>query len=69
MAIQVHRVMEQMARSTVVGMALLCGRVPFKSEQALLWDRGTFPPCSKADILVATPGKLVEHLDRQGIDY
>jgi superfamily II DNA/RNA helicase len=64
LAVQVHGVFELMTRGTVLSVGLVCGRVPIESEQAMLWARGVFPPCSKVDVLIATPGRLVEHMDR-----
>ena len=64
LAAQVHSVFELMCRRTVLSVGVVGGRVSLETEQALLQDWGAFPPCSKVDVLIATPGRLVEHLDR-----
>jgi len=64
LASQVLAVFEQLAHGTGLSVARISGHLPLESECALLRDPSSYPAGSKVDILIATPGRLVEHLER-----
>lgn len=64
LASQVQGVFQLLARGTGLSVRTVCGQAPLEAERALLNDRGAYPPASKVDVLIATPGRLVEHLGR-----
>lgn len=64
LALQVHKVFEQVSRGTGISVGIVCGQVPIEKESAMLLDICSHPPCSSVDVLIATPGRLVEHLNR-----
>lgn len=64
LASQVLRVFEQMMHGTGLGAGLVSGQLSLESECSMLHDSGSYPTGSKVDVLIATPGRLVEHLDR-----
>ena len=41
---------------------LFPGELSLEREAALLCQQGIFPPASCVDIVVATPGRLAEHI-------
>jgi len=65
LAVQVHRVYSSFCRGTKLHVALISGNTSFSEEQQLLVRRGKNGEyLSKADIVVCTPGRLVDHLQR-----
>ena len=63
LAVQVQKVFDQLTHGTRVHVGVVCGSVSLEKERAMLSDSVTYPPCSCVDIVIATPGRLVEHLD------
>jgi superfamily II DNA/RNA helicase len=51
------------ATHTRVQTGLLCGDAALEKEAALL-DNHTLPASSSVDVVIATPGRLAEHLSR-----
>ena len=64
LAVQVQKVFDQLAHGTRIHVGVVCGSVSFEKERDMLYDSKTYPPCSSLDVVVATPGRLVEHLDK-----
>ncbi len=62
LAQQVLQVFEQVAHGLGVRIGLLCGQVSMETERSMLWNDCLYPRCSDVDVVVATPGRLVEHL-------
>lgn len=62
LAAQVYNVFKQLIQGTGLQVALLCGAKSFTKEQADIVDTSTVPFQCRADIVVATPGRLVDHL-------
>ena len=58
------KVFEQVSRGTGINIGMVCGQVSLEKESAMLFDSSSYPPCSGVDILIATSGRLVEHLNR-----
>ncbi len=56
LAVQVHEAFERLGRDHKLTIALLMGGVSFAEQNAKI-DRG-------ADIVIATPGRLLDHLER-----
>ena len=64
LASQVLSVFELVSRGTGVSAGMVCGKLSLEWERAMLHNREAIPPCSKVDVVIATPGRLAEHLDR-----
>ena len=64
LASQVHGVFKLVTYGTSINTGMVCGQVSLESECDMLYERGTYPPSSKVDVLIATPGRLVEHVKR-----
>lgn len=64
LASQVVSVFQQVSHGTGISSGMVCGQVSMELECAILRESGSYPPSSKVDVLVATPGRLVEHLNR-----
>ncbi len=64
LATQVLGIFELVARGTGICTGMVCGQGSLESECDMLWENGSYPPSSNVDILIATPGRLSEHLDR-----
>lgn len=58
LAQQVYRVFEQVAHGLEVKVAFLSTEI----EQLVLMNKTVYPRCSGVDVVVSTPGRLVEHL-------
>ena len=61
---QVCRVFEQVAQGTRVRVGMICGHLSIERECEILIDSSSYPPSSRVDVVIATPGRLVDHLDR-----
>ena len=61
---QVCRVFEQVAQGTGVRVGMICGHLSIERECEMLIDSSSYPPSSRVDVVIATPGRLVDHLDR-----
>jgi len=61
---QVCRVFEQVAQGTRVSIGMICGHQSVERESEMLTDSSSYPPSSTVDVVIATPGRLVNHLDR-----
>ena len=48
---------------TGLSAGLVSGQLSLELECAMLHEPGSYPAGSKVDVLVATPGRLTEHLD------
>jgi len=65
LAVQVYRVYSSFCRGTKLHVALISGNSSFFEEQQLLVRKGKNGEyLSKADIVICTPGRLVDHLQR-----
>ena len=64
LASQVLNVFNQMIHGTGLSAGLVSGQLSLELECSMLHEQGSYPAGSKVDMLVATPGRLVEHLDR-----
>lgn len=58
------RVFEQVAQGTGVRVGMVCGHLSVERECEMLTSPSSYPPCSSVDVVIATPGRLVEHLER-----
>lgn len=61
---QVSNVFSSYAEGTVVKVVMIAGQKSFAEEQALLSKSRGGVSCSLADIVVATPGRLVDHINK-----
>ena len=64
LAVQISKVFEVVSHGTEVKVGVVCGHVAMETEQAMLLDAASFPVCSGVDVVVATPGRLSEHISR-----
>lgn len=62
LALQVHAVFLQYVRATSLNVQLVTGTKTFAEEQALLVRKSARGLVSLADIVVATPGRLLDHV-------
>ncbi|KAF5397686.1 putative dead box ATP-dependent RNA helicase [Paragonimus heterotremus] len=62
LAAQVFNVFKDLTSGTDLKVALLCGQKSFLKEQMDLVDNTSNTPQCKVDIVIATPGRLVDHL-------
>lgn len=62
LAMQVHAVFLQYVRATSLNVQLVTGTRTFAEEQALLVRKSARGLVSLADIVVATPGRLLDHV-------
>ena len=61
---QVASVFDDIARDTGLVVCRVSGQSSLSLEQDMLVDPTSIPPLSKVDILVTTPGRLVDHINR-----
>ncbi|CAN9507547.1 unnamed protein product [Ophioblennius macclurei] len=64
LAQQVYRVFMSYAEGTSLRVAILSGQKSFAAEQAVLTEKRGGARRSAADIVVATPGRLVDHINK-----
>ncbi|XP_072001293.1 ATP-dependent RNA helicase DDX51 [Engystomops pustulosus] len=64
LAQQVCKVFNVYADGTGLKVCLIAGHKPFAKEQESLVQKKIFGFCSLADILVCTPGRLVDHIQK-----
>ncbi|XP_056629191.1 ATP-dependent RNA helicase DDX51 [Triplophysa dalaica] len=64
LAQQVSNVFSSYAEGTGVKVVMIAGQKSFVEEQALLSKSRGGVSCSLADIVVATPGRLVDHINK-----
>ncbi|XP_077691274.1 ATP-dependent RNA helicase DDX51 isoform X2 [Eretmochelys imbricata] len=64
LAQQVSKVFNIYADGTGLKVVLVTGQKSFRKEQETLVQRTVMGYCSLADIIVATPGRLVDHIDQ-----
>ncbi|XP_005755800.1 ATP-dependent RNA helicase DDX51, partial [Pundamilia nyererei] len=64
LAQQVHRVFASYAEGTTVKVVMLAGQKSFAAEQASLSEHRWNMRRSLADIVVATPGRLIDHMTK-----
>jgi len=65
LAVQIHRVYSNYCTGTKLKVVLISGQSSFGEEQKLLVRKGCYDNyLSQADIVVCTPGRLVDHLQR-----
>lgn len=62
LAVQVHKVFKKLCEGTTLTCALLTKFTTFEAEQSLLLEQYEGSWYSKVDIVIATTGRLVEHL-------
>lgn len=61
-AAQVYKVFAQLSPAMGVRLGLASGKLPLAVEADALSARGQEAPCSAVDVLVATPGRLMSHV-------
>ena len=64
LVLQVYRVFQQVVHGTGISIGMVSGQDPMSKESAMLLDPSSHPACSRVDVVVATPGRLVDHLKR-----
>lgn len=64
LAQQVYKVFASYAEGTPLKVVMLVGQKSFAVECASLWEQRGSMRCSAADIVVATPGRLVDHINK-----
>ncbi|GIY88142.1 ATP-dependent RNA helicase DDX51 [Caerostris extrusa] len=64
LAIQVYKVFEMFVRNTDLKVALLTGQKSFVLEQNSLVKQGVRRTISLVDIIVTTPGRILDHISR-----
>ncbi len=62
LALQVRAVLLDVAKGTGLKIVTITGQSPMEKEQSELVDQNSIPISSGADIVVATPGRLVDHM-------
>lgn len=63
LVLQVKQVFDQIAEGTNLKIAAIFGQTSFKQEQESLVPLNNFSGDSLVDILIATPGRLMDHLN------
>ncbi|XP_070843371.1 ATP-dependent RNA helicase DDX51 isoform X2 [Chaetodon trifascialis] len=64
LAQQVYKVFTSYTEGTILKVVMLAGHKAFAAEQASLSEHRGGIRCSLADIVVATPGRLVDHINK-----
>lgn len=62
LALQVRTVLVDIAKGTGLKIITITGQSSLEKEQGELVNQNSIPVSSKADIIVATPGRLVDHM-------
>ena len=62
MCAQVYKVFARLCPAMGLRLGLASGKLPLAVEADVLVDQSGDEPCSAVDILVATPGRLMSHL-------
>lgn len=62
--LQVSNVFSSYAEGSGLKVVMITGQKSFSEEQALLTKSRGGVCCSLADIVVATPGRLVDHINK-----
>lgn len=61
-SVQVYKVFAQLCPAMGLCLGLANGRLPLALEAEVLVDHSEDEPCCAVDVLVATPGRLMSHL-------
>ena len=61
LALQIHKVFEQFAAFTYIKAGLLIGGEPFKYQISVIRKN--------PEVIIATPGRLVEHIEKGHVDF
>jgi len=62
LANQVKAVLNDIAKGTGLKVVTITGQTSMEKEEAELVNHGTIPVSSGADVVIATPGRLVDHI-------
>ena len=62
LALQVYRVFQKVVHGTGIRIGMISGQEPMEKESLLLLDSSSYPPGSTVDVVIATPGRLADHL-------
>ena len=62
LGLQVYKVFAQLCPALGLRLGLASGKVPLAVEAEVLIDQSAEEPCCAVDALVATPGRLMSHL-------